>query len=81
MVDADCAVGYAPCLTAPAGSDYEIDEAEVIYWGRCPECVAAAAVVAVDQQHTTRENGHGGMRSRPRRAAAPTKDQSSKVNQ
>jgi Fur family transcriptional regulator, stress-responsive regulator len=46
MVDTDCAVGYAPCLIAPADSDYEIDEAEVIYWGRCPECVAASAVVA-----------------------------------
>lgn len=45
MVDTDCAVGYAPCLTAPADSDYEIDEAEVIYWGRCPECVAASSVV------------------------------------
>ena len=46
MVDTDCAVGYAPCLTASADSDYEIDEAEVIYWGRCPECVVASAVVA-----------------------------------
>jgi len=43
MVDVDCAVGYTPCLTAADGSGYEIDEAEVIYWGRCPECVAAAA--------------------------------------
>jgi Fur family ferric uptake transcriptional regulator len=75
-------VGYAPCLTAPADSDYEIDEAEVIYWGRCPECVAACAVVALDrpQEHTTRENGRGGMPSRARRPAATTKEQSSKVN-
>ena len=43
MVDVDCAVGYTPCLTAAADSAYEIDEAEVIYWGRCPECVSAAA--------------------------------------
>jgi Fur family ferric uptake transcriptional regulator len=83
MVDADCAVGYAPCLTAPADSDYEIDEAEVIYWGRCPECVAACGVVAVDrpQEHATRENGHGGMPSHPRRPAVSAKEQSSKVNQ
>ena len=46
MVDTDCAVGYSPCLTAPDVSGYEIDEAEVIYWGRCPECVAASSVVA-----------------------------------
>ena len=42
-VDVDCAVGYTPCLTAADDSSYEIDEAEVIYWGRCPECVAAAS--------------------------------------
>jgi Fur family transcriptional regulator, stress-responsive regulator len=40
--DVDCAVGYTPCLTAADDSGYEIGEAEVIYWGRCPECVAAA---------------------------------------
>ena len=39
-VDVDCAVGYTPCLTAADDLAYEIDEAEVIYWGRCPECVA-----------------------------------------
>lgn len=42
MVDVDCAVGYTPCLTAADDSGYEIDEAEVIYWGRCPECSASA---------------------------------------
>ncbi len=41
-VDVDCAVGAAPCLTAADSAGYEIDEAEVVYWGRCPECVAAA---------------------------------------
>jgi Fur family ferric uptake transcriptional regulator len=40
MVDVDCAVGSAPCLTAADDKGYEIDEAEVIYWGRCPECVS-----------------------------------------
>ncbi len=38
VVDVDCAVGAAPCLTAAEGSGFEIDEAEVIYWGRCPDC-------------------------------------------
>jgi Fe2+ or Zn2+ uptake regulation protein len=42
MVDVDCAVGYTPCLTAADASGYEIDEAEVIYWGRCPGCVTAS---------------------------------------
>jgi Fur family ferric uptake transcriptional regulator len=40
-VDVDCAVGDAPCLTAAADSGYQIDEAEVIFWGRCPRCLAA----------------------------------------
>ena len=54
MVDVDCAVGDTPCLTAAYDSGYEIDEAEVIYWGRCPECVAAAAVLpAHDHQSET----------------------------
>jgi len=38
-VDVDCAVGKAPCLTAADASGYQIDEAEVIYWGTCPECL------------------------------------------
>jgi Fur family ferric uptake transcriptional regulator len=41
MVDVDCAVGDTPCLTAADDSGYEIDEAEVVYWGRCPECVSS----------------------------------------
>ena len=40
MVDVDCAVGDTPCLTAADDSGYEVDEAEVVYWGRCPECTA-----------------------------------------
>ena len=39
-VDVDCAVGFAPCLTAVDDKGYEIDEAEVVYWGRCPDCLA-----------------------------------------
>ncbi len=40
MVDVDCAVGDTPCLTAADDAGYEIDEAEVVYWGRCPECMS-----------------------------------------
>jgi len=40
-VDVACAVGHAPCLTAADDCGYQIDEAEVIYWGTCPECLAA----------------------------------------
>lgn len=34
----DCAVGYTPCLKAAQDHGYEINEAEVIYWGYCPKC-------------------------------------------
>jgi Fur family ferric uptake transcriptional regulator len=40
VVDVDCAVGSAPCLAAADDRGYEIDEAEVAYWGRCPDCLA-----------------------------------------
>ncbi len=48
LVDVDCAVGATPCLTAADSSGYAIDEAEVIYWGRCPACVAATSVSSGD---------------------------------
>jgi Fur family ferric uptake transcriptional regulator len=38
VVDVDCAVGHAPCLTASDDRGFSIDEAEVIYWGLCPAC-------------------------------------------
>ncbi len=40
VVDVDCAVGAAPCLTPSDDAGYNIDEAEVIYWGYCPTCTA-----------------------------------------
>jgi Fur family transcriptional regulator, stress-responsive regulator len=42
-VDVDCAVGHTPCLTAADDYGYQIDEAEVIYWGTCPDCLAKPA--------------------------------------
>jgi Fe2+ or Zn2+ uptake regulation protein len=41
VADVDCAVGEAPCLTASNNQGFEIDEAEVIYWGLCPDCSTA----------------------------------------
>jgi Fur family ferric uptake transcriptional regulator len=45
IADIDCAVGEAPCLTASDDdgslAGFEIDEAEVIYWGLCPNCSTA----------------------------------------
>ena len=36
--DVDCAVGVTPCLTASDGAGFEVQEAEVVYWGICPAC-------------------------------------------
>ena len=41
--DVDCAVGTTPCLHAMNDHGFVIDEAEVIYWGLCPDCAASAA--------------------------------------
>jgi len=38
MADVDCAVGSTPCLHADEDHGFVIDEAEVVYWGRCPAC-------------------------------------------
>ena len=38
IADVDCATGEAPCLTASNDHGFRIDEAEVIYWGLCPDC-------------------------------------------
>ncbi|WP_336921975.1 Fur family transcriptional regulator [Aquipuribacter sp. SD81] len=42
VADVDCAVGHAPCLTASDDRGFVVDEAEVVYWGRCPACAASA---------------------------------------
>ena len=56
MVDVDCAVGAAPCLSAADNAGYEIDEAEVIYWGRCPQCSASPnALQSEAPTNTTRK--------------------------
>lgn len=41
IADVDCAVGHTPCLTASDDHGFAIDEAEVIYWGLCPDCSTA----------------------------------------
>lgn len=52
IADVDCAVGDTPCLTAAGDSGDEIDAAEVMYWGRCPEPVAATSVSSGELQRT-----------------------------
>jgi Fur family ferric uptake transcriptional regulator len=67
MVDVDCAVGAAPCLTPADTVGYEIDEAEVVYWGRCADCAAASAPPA--------RSGAAARRDRKNRAAPPARGQ------
>ena len=44
IADVDCAVGDTPCLTASDANGFVIDEAEVIYWGSCPDCTSASSL-------------------------------------
>jgi Fur family ferric uptake transcriptional regulator len=58
VVDVDCVVGAAPCLEASDDLGYEIDEAEVAFWGRCPQCqkegrVATRLDPRSDRRHRT----------------------------
>ncbi|GAA1805439.1 transcriptional repressor [Planosporangium flavigriseum] len=43
IADVDCVVGTAPCLEPARGHGYELDEAEVTFWGLCPQCQARRA--------------------------------------
>lgn len=43
IADVDCAVGDTPCLSASEDHGFVIDEAEVLYWGRCPSCSTSSA--------------------------------------
>jgi Fe2+ or Zn2+ uptake regulation protein len=47
IADVDCAIGPAPCLTAADDAGFAIEEAEVIYWGRCPRCLIPSATEVV----------------------------------
>ena len=62
VVDVECATGLAPCLTVADHKGYEIDEAEVAYWGRCPDCVAQDRGPANDmlarRRHRTARDGN-----------------------
>jgi len=56
MIDIDCAVGSAPCLVAGDDRGYEIDEAEVVYWGRCPDCLAESRASATSESSPPRRS-------------------------
>jgi Fur family ferric uptake transcriptional regulator len=56
VVDIDCAIGSAPCLKAIEDRGYDIDEAEVAYWGRCPTCLARSRPRPNSEQPTRRRH-------------------------
>jgi Fur family ferric uptake transcriptional regulator len=43
VADVDCSVGQAPCLDPRTAHGFEVDEAEVTFWGLCPRCQALRA--------------------------------------
>ena len=57
VVDVDCAAGAAPCLAAADDQGYQIDEAEIAYWGRCPDC-QTQAVSSPSVPPQKRRRGH-----------------------
>jgi len=64
VVDVDCAIGSAPCLAASHDRGYEIDEAEVAYWGRCPDCLAQSRQAARSASRARRAAATGAPASR-----------------
>jgi Fur family transcriptional regulator, stress-responsive regulator len=60
VVDVDCAAGAAPCLTPSDDRGYEIDEAEVAYWGRCPDCLDRARPAARSNNRPKRRSSSRG---------------------
>jgi Fur family transcriptional regulator, stress-responsive regulator len=49
--DVDCATGEAPCLTPFGDEGFLVDEAEVIYWGRCRSCATAPPTTPVPDRN------------------------------
>jgi hypothetical protein len=80
MVDVACAVGDTPCLTAVDDFGYEIDEAEVIYWGRCPTCVAATSVSSDGRKRTRSVRHELGKHSLGSRATTVASNQRPRRN-
>lgn len=58
VVDVDCAVGATPCLTAADDAGFTIDEADVAYWGRCPQCQGAQASQVAPTGHLSEDSDH-----------------------
>lgn len=51
VADVDCVVGHAPCLEPASDAGFVVDEADVTFWGICPSCQDAKAVVRPRVRH------------------------------
>ena len=38
IVDVECVVGHAPCLSPSDDASFAVSSAEVTFWGTCPAC-------------------------------------------
>ena len=65
VVDIDCPIGSAPCLKVLDDKGYDIDEAEVAYWGRCPDCASGSK---------SPEGGQSPFRGSETRPPSPRRD-------
>ena len=82
-VDVDCIVGGAPCLTPSETAGFEVDEAEVIFWGRCPDCLSRSRHEPARRRFGKRRGEHGrhehppgdGRKRQRQRALADAQDE------
>ena len=64
VVDIDCVVGDAPCLDPSDSAGFHVDEAEVVFWGTCGECLDSSNSVASPRKAVNhhKENEYEEMR-------------------
>jgi Fur family ferric uptake transcriptional regulator len=64
--DIDCAIGQRPCLTPSDEHGFALDEAEVVFWGLCPACLADQQIPHDEETRydadTIRADDHGRLR-------------------
>ena len=71
LVDVECAAGSAPCLAPTNDMGYQIDEAEVAYWGRCPDCLALEPPSSLPSPARVRQRKGGRPERAGQRSPAP----------
>ncbi|WP_051341998.1 Fur family transcriptional regulator [Pseudonocardia spinosispora] len=49
--DVDCTVGQRPCLTPSDDAGFAVEEAEIVFWGLCPDCQGQGTI----HHHNTKE--------------------------